>query len=416
MGRSDETLPLGRRDFLRAAAGLGATALVGAKGAEATAPSSPPTVKRYHRLGRTGFEISDISFGSGGCKTADFVRTCYDRGINYFDTAEMYRTKGFNRGGYVESLIGEALHDKRDKVYITSKYMAEAEDDRQKIMSKLDESLRRLRTDYVDVYLNHAVNSMERLTNPEWFEFVELAKKQGKIRFSGMSGHGGRLQECLEHALDHDLVDVILCSHNFGSDPAFYEKFTKQFDLLANQKGLPRLLAKAHQKDVGVVVMKTLMGAKLNDLAAYRYDGATLPQAAFRWVFSDPNVDALVISIGNVKRLDEYLAVSGQQGLRRKDAALLRQYVAARGAQYCRNACDACTGACDQGLSIPDVLRQRMYALDYGDTDMARDGYAKLVGSASPCVGCKTLSCLNACPHDLDIPSLTLETERILRA
>ncbi|MGH0030204.1 MAG: aldo/keto reductase [Myxococcota bacterium] len=413
MPGSDGSPPFDRRDFLRAAAGLGAAALVGAPdGARA---AEPPTVKRYAKLGRTGLEISDISFGSGGCKTADLVRTCYDRGINYFDTAEMYRTKGFSRGDYVESLIGEALHDKRDKVVITSKFMAEADHDRHRIMEELEKSLARLRTDYVDIYLNHAVNSLARLTNPEWFEFVELAKKQGKIRFSGLSGHGGKLQECLEHALDHDMVDVVLCSHNFGSDPAFYERFTAQFDLLANQKGLPRLLAKAHQKGVGVIVMKTLMGAKLNDLSAYRKDGATLPQAAFRWVFSDPNVDGLVVSIGNVKRLDEYLAVSGQRGVRPRDAALLRQYVAARGAQYCRNACDSCSSACDQGLAIPDVLRQRMYALDYGDLDGARDGYARVVGEASPCLGCTTLACLNACPHGLDIPALTRETDRILR-
>jgi hypothetical protein len=414
MGRSDDGLPpFGRRDFLRAAVGLGASALVGRASGAAT--SAPPSVRRYAKLGKTGLEISDISFGSGGCKTPDLVRYCYDRGINYFDTAEMYRTKGFNRGDYVENLIGKALHDKRDKVVITSKYMAEAGDDRHVIMSKLEESLKRLRTDYVDIYMNHAVNDMARLRNPEWFEFVELAKKQGKIRFNGMSGHGGMLQECLEYALDHDMVDVILASHNFGSDPAFYEKFTAQFDLLANQKGLPRLLAKAHSKGVGVIVMKTLMGAKLNDLSAYRYGGVTLPQAAFRWVFSDPNVDALVVSMGKQSRVDEYLAVSGQRGLRESDAAVLRRYVAARSSQYCRNGCSACSSACDQGVPIADVLRQRMYALDYGDTEVARDGYARLLEGASPCVGCASLACLNACPHDLDIPSLTRETERILR-
>ena len=50
------------------------------------------------------------------------------------------------------------------------------------MMKSLEGSLRRLRTDYVDVYFNHAVNAVERMQNEEWAEFTELAKKQGKIR------------------------------------------------------------------------------------------------------------------------------------------------------------------------------------------------------------------------------------------
>jgi predicted aldo/keto reductase-like oxidoreductase len=160
--------------------------------------------------------------------------------------------------------------------------------------------------------------------------------------------------------------------------------------------------------------MKTLMGAKLNELSSYQHGGATLPQAAFRWVFSDPNVDALVISMGDEKRVDEYLAVSGQRGVRKSDAEVLRRYVSARSGDYCRNACGACASACDQGVPIADVLRQRMYAKDYGDLDLASAGYAQLAGGASACIGCKTLSCLDACPHGLDIPSLTRETARLL--
>jgi len=66
-----------------------------------------------------------------------------------------------------------------------------------------------------------------------------------KIRFSGMSGYGGQLQECIEYAIDHDLVDAILSSHNFGSNPKFYEKFLKKFDWVANQAGIRGLFKKA---------------------------------------------------------------------------------------------------------------------------------------------------------------------------
>ncbi|MBW2691608.1 MAG: aldo/keto reductase [Deltaproteobacteria bacterium] len=237
----DDRAGIDRRTFLqqggRAALGIGAFGVAYAAQA-ASLPAGAPTIQKYVPLGKTGLMISDIGFGSSGCPSADIVRHCYDRGMNYFDTAEGYGTEGWNEGGYVENFLGEALHDKRDKVVITTKYFAEAKDDRKLIMSKLEESLQRLRTDHVDIYLNHSVNDLDRLKNPEWFEFVELAKKQGKIRFSGMSGHGGQLQECVEYAIDNDLVDVILCSHNFGSDPKFYERFTKKFDIrLGGQPG-----------------------------------------------------------------------------------------------------------------------------------------------------------------------------------
>ena len=408
---------MGRRSFLQrtgaAAIGLGALGL-GRGAMAASSESDAPRIKRYVKLGKTGLEISDIGFGSGGCRTADLVSYCYDRGQNYFDTAEMYRSEGWAKGDYVENLIGKALQGKRDKVVITTKYEAAADDSRAHIMSKLEAALRRLRTDYVDVFMNHAVNELARLQNPEWSEFVELAKKQGKMRFAGMSGHGGNLQECLDYALDNDMVDVILCSHNFGSDPAFYEKFTKHFDFVANQKGLPRLFAKAKKKGVGVIVMKTMMGAKINDLSKYQTDGADHQRAAFRWVFSDPNVDALIISMKNKDLADKYMACSGDREFQKADADVLRRYVAEHSSEYCRNECSECQSSCPNGVPIADVLRQRMYSKSYENHRMAAQGYARLGSGASACLDCQDEPCKDACPYDLDIPKLTRETARII--
>jgi hypothetical protein len=380
----------------------------------AAADAPPPQIRRYRSLGKTGLEISDIGFGSGGCRTADLVRHCYDRGINYFDTAEMYRTEGWSTGEYVEKLIGDALEDKRDKVVIASKYVAEVKHDRAHIMKQLEASLRRMRTDYVDIFLNHAVNEPERMSSPEWQEFVALAKKQGKIRFSGMSGHGGRLQECLDHVLDRDLADVILCSHNFGNDPAFYERFTKHFDMVANQKGISRLFAKARKKGVGVVVMKTQMGAKVNDLSVYQKDGADFARAAFRWVFSDPNIDAAIVSMRNKTVADNYISCSGDETFAARDHDILERYVAEMSNEYCRPGCDACTSSCPEGVPIPDVLRQRMYEERYGNPRMARQGYARLGAAASACSTCTDQACLGSCPYNLEIPKLTRATARRL--
>jgi hypothetical protein len=413
----DDRAGIDRRTFLqqggRAALGVGAFGVAYAARA-ASLPAGTPTIQKYVPLGKTGLMISDIGFGSSGCPSADIVRHCYDRGMNYFDTAEGYGTKGWNEGGYVENFLGEALHDKRDKVVITTKYFAEAKDDRKLIMSKLEESLQRLRTDHVDIYLNHSVNDLDRLKNPEWFEFVELAKKQGKIRFSGMSGHGGQLQECVEYAIDNDLVDVILCSHNFGSDPKFYERFTKKFDWVANQAGIRRLFKKAHDKGIGVIAMKTQMGAKLNDLSAYAFEGAAFQEASLRWVLSDPNVDAAIISMTSVEVADSYIRASGKRGVRESDARILEHYVRNDTTDYCRPGCSGCATACPLGVPIADVLRQRMYAKSYGNKALARTGYAALGAGASPCLGCSGEPCKNACEYGLEISTLARETAALL--
>jgi predicted aldo/keto reductase-like oxidoreductase len=375
----------------------------------AGAASDPPRIQRHVRLGRTGLEISDIGFGSSRLRGAEeLVHHALERGINYFDTAESYT------GGVSETTLGRALRGKREQVVIASKVEAEADASRDRLMESLEGSLKRLRTDRIDVYFNHAVNDVARLKNPEWPEFLALAKQQGKIRFAGMSGHGGRLVECVDHALDHDLVDVLLLAYNFGQDPAFYQKFTARFDFVARQPDLPRVLAKAKGKDVGVVAMKTLMGARLNDMRPYERGGASFAQAAFRWVLSDPHVDALVVTMKTREGIDEYLGGSGWKLPSRADLLLLASYVERNGALECRYGCDACASACPHAVPISGVLRSRMYAEDYGDQELAHTEYVGLGAAASPCLGCAERSCSRACPHGLDVASLTLRTHRSL--
>ena len=262
--------------------------------------------------------------------------------------------------------------------------------------------------------MTHAINDIGRLTNPEWLAFNERARQQGKIRFVGISGHAGNLAECLDHALDHDLVDAMLVAYNFGQDPKFYESITRSFDMIATQDELPRILRKARAKDVGVVAMKTLMGARLNDMRPYENGGSTFAQAAFRWVLSNADVDALIISMTGQEQIDEYLGASGGTALAAADLPLLRQYAALNGRTWCRQACDRCDGACPHGVPIADVLRTRMYATDYGDVDFGRREYALLATSAEACLSCSGQPCQGACPHGIAIHELCAPTHRML--
>jgi hypothetical protein len=407
---SDPGNRLDRREFLRRGAvtgmGLGLLPLAPARSAT---EAEPPRVRRRVRLGRTGIELPDIGFGGSRLQDdEDLVRYALDRGITHFDTAEGYT------GGASEVTIGRALQGARDRVTIASKVKSGANDSRERLMAALEGSLRRLQTDHVDLYFNHAVNDVERLKNPEWPEFVERARKQGKIRFSGLSGHGGRLVECLDHALDHDQIDVMLVAYNFGQDPRFFAKLTRNLDFVARQPELPRVMARARRKGVGVIAMKTLRGGRLNDMRPYEVGGATFAQAAFRWVLGGPDVDALVVTLRSRAMVDEYLGASGWEGARRADWPLLARYEQIAGATQCRYGCSDCSDACPRGVPIAEVLRTHMYDRDYRDPVLARDEYALLGAGAAACLECASRPCTSACPHGLAIPRLTADAHRSL--
>ena len=401
-----------RRRFLKNSALVSAGSVIATSG-QAITP--PPRVKNaevqsYRRLGKTELKISDISFGSSRLREGEehLVEHALARGINYIDTAEGYTQ------GQSETVIGRALKGKRDQAFLVSKTITRASTSADSMMHDLEGSLARLQTDYVDVYMNHAVNDIEVVGNPEWAEFVSRAKEQGKIRFTGISGHAGHLIECLDYAIDEDLVDVILAAYNFGQDPKFYEGLTRGIDWIATQPELPRVLAKAKEHDIGIVAMKTLMGARLNDMRSYEKAGKTFAQAAFSWVLSNPDVDALIVTMTGQDQIDEYLGASGASGVDAQARYLLDQYATLNGANYCKHACNLCEGSCPVGVPIADVLRTRMYATDYQDVEFAQHEYSLLETNASACLTCSGQPCQDACPNGIEINKLCAPTHRML--
>ena len=389
-----------RRSFLKLGAAAG-TVYACSRSTTSLASTVEPRIQRYVPLGSTDLTVSDISFGGSRLSDPSLVSYAYDRGVTYFDTAESYR------GGASESAVGTALAGVRDKVIIASKTRARAGQGQREIMSALENSLRRLRTDYVDLYYIHAVNSIDRLKNPEWGEFTERAIEQGKIRFRGMSGHGSKLVQCLDYALDQDMVDVVLVAFNFAQDPKFVEKLKHKFHYVSLQPGLVEVLDRARSKGVGVAAMKALMGARLNDMRKYESQGATFAQAALKWVLNSGRVDVALISMTDEYDIDEYLGASGASPVAELDTDLLTRYVAMQGSQYCLQGCGVCADSCAYGVPISDVLRTRMYAVDYEDAQLAMDSYANLEGGAIACLNCVEQTCLGACPNNIPIASFT---------
>lgn len=429
----DDANGLTRRDFLRttavgSAASIATVGLVHPGDASANArpetraeraPGSPPSIRRRVALGKTGLEIPDISFGTFSLESDEgLIHHALDRGITHFDSAGGYTE------GRAETVLGRALEGRRQEVTLTSKFWANPEHSADLQMTELEASLRRLKTDYIDIYLNHAVNDIARLASPEWQAFADRAKQQGKIRNIGMSGHSAGLGDCIEYALDEKLVDVILVAYNFAQQPSYKEMLKRylsswlpSLDIIATNPRLPEIIGRAHAEGVGVMAMKTLKGARLNDMRPYEAGGRTFAQAAFTWVLSEEAVDGVVVSMTSREMIDEYVGASGNGPPDAEDLALLARYSARNAGTSCLVGCGDCLGACSAGVSIPDVLRTRMYALDYDQPKVAAREYKALEAlgsSASPCLSCALPTCTNACPSGLAIPDLTRDTARRL--
>src|SRR2546426_5793952 len=270
---------LSRRAFLKGTAAAGGALVTGAFAAgvalpstalAAGPPSSPGPAMRHRTLGRTGLKVSEIGFGGFPVGDPQIVRYAVDHGIDYIDTAHCYR------GGRSEEIIGEALAGRRERVVLTTKWCPHhvgKPATKQVFLDMLDGSLRRLRTDHVDIVLNHEVGAnsdgvgVARLKNPEMFEAFEAARLAGKARFLGASGHDPDLMGVMHHAVDSGTFDVLLCRYSFLDYPE-----------------QDKLIEKANAGGVGFIAMKTLAGAKGADLDKFRDRYSTFKQAALKWV------------------------------------------------------------------------------------------------------------------------------------
>lgn len=384
-----------RRDLLKSLAALPGAALVAPGSSAEESEPQAARVRRYRQVGRTDLRISDISFGAGQLPAASLVLRALERGVNYFDTAPDY--------GQSEVYLGEAVakFKQRDKLYLASKFCdatpfkagsshLQAGKTKQEYKDAIEGSLKRLRTDYLDVAFVHAMGELEdlerergRLTDQQMLAAAAELKQEGKIRYLAVSSHGPYHMELLMgEAIRSGHFDLVMPAFNFM-------KFPK----------VPDLLQEAQARGVGVIAMKTLAGARDMSLDA---KGGQFEQAAFKWVLKHPEVAGLVVTMKKVGDLDLYLPASGQD-LGAGDQRLLDRYAARYGQDYCRTGCSTCEASCPAGVSIAAILRYQMYFEQYGDEKRAMQSYAALGTSAAVCAGCAVPACNSGCPHGLPV-------------
>jgi predicted aldo/keto reductase-like oxidoreductase len=249
-------------------------------------------------------------------------------------------------GGRNEEMVGKAFQGKRDKVYLQTKVHAH---DEQRMRASVERSLRRLRTDYIDVLVWHGHNSTDEVSDRELFEFMEKMKKEGKIRFSGFSSHS-RMAPLLREAAQCGYHDVALVSYNF-----------------THSKDLKEAVAMAAKAGVGIVAMKTQAGGYTKE----KMEGLTPHQAALKYILRDPNVAAAVPGVTAIEQIEECAAVMGTS-FSQRDLEELKTYQAFLRNRIC-TLCGGCTGECSYGVPYGDLLRAVMYHDGYRNEPLARE-------------------------------------------
>ena len=345
--------------------------------------------------GYTAWNSTVVSLDGEIADGEKIARLAIDRGVNYFDTAPDYAGAGSER------TMGRAIKGVRDQLFIATKFctptghlpVGTPVGEYKRV---IEGSLKRLGTDYVDLVHVHSCDSVARLMDPEVHEAFDRLKQEGKVRFLGFSTHTPNLEEVAGAAIDSGRFDVMMLAYHHG--------------MWANQ---PQIIARARrEQDMGVVAMKTLKGAKHRGLEAMRPEADSFSQAALKWVLSNPDVSAAVISFFEMQHVDEFLYASGKQ-LTEADTAILEKYDRLIRGTHCAPHCGECLGSCTEQLAIDDILRQRMYYEDYGWKGEGIRQYAKLEKNASACQGCSA-PCAGSCPLGIAIQDRMVGTHEML--
>ena len=381
MGKKTGSLQINRRDFLKLSAftttaAMGLTGMGGILESAAGQAGMFPPGPVYRTLGRTGLKITVVSFGAMLTPEHEVMRAAFDLGVNYVDTARRYMN------GRNEEIVGKAIQGIRDKLYIATNTRPSSST-KKEIFEDVETSLSKLKTDHVDVIQMHNLTDRERVSSREVREAYLELRKQGKVRFFGVTTHTNQAEVINAVIDDPDkFFDTVLVGYNFTSPPE-----------------LKAAIKRAAASGIGIIAMKTQAGGY--ETAAL--GGLSPHQAALKWVLDDPNVTAAIPGMKDISMLREDMSVMGVK-LTWKDKEILNKYGQAIRPYYC-HLCGECEGTCPNHVAISTINRSLMYGEGYGNIELARSTYHELPSTAraSVCLGCSV--CTAQCVNGLDIAS-----------
>ncbi len=366
-------------------------------------------------LGNTGLQISALGFGAMRlpmyCRGAHehvrvreavrLMRHAFACGVNYVDTAYGYCA------GESEAVVGKAVRGLRDQLIVSTKLPVWQVKKRADLMRLLEEQLRRLALDHVDIYYLHGIGA-ECLHNTilkhHLLDEAEKARRKGMIRFLSFSFHDK--PAAMREIIDTGAFASVLCQYNLLDR--------------ANEA----MMAYAKAQGLGVIAMGPVGGGRLGHPGAVIRDllpkqAVSSPELALRFVFSNPNVDCALSGMSALAQVDENVRVAVRRApLSAREQSHIRRVMdkLQRMAQLYCTGCGYCM-PCPHAVRIPECFAAMNLYRVYSLLAAAQARYTTIGNwpngrRADACTQCGI--CETKCPQQIKIRAQLADVQRTL--
>jgi len=361
---------------------------------------------RYAILGRTGLRVSRLGFGAMRLpmkgdrvdrdKAIPLLHRAFELGVNYVDSAVGYCNRDSQR------VVGEALKGWREKIIVSTKNHHYDKTDDRPWWKNLDDSLRRLDVECIDVYNFHGLS---------WHRFNEqLRGRDGQLKWAQKARDQGLISHICFSC--HDKPEGVVKLAETGE----FDVITAQYNLIDRANEGP--FKACRKAGMGVVVMGPVGGGRLgatSEAMQKMLPGArNVPEVALRFVLANPDVTVALSGMSEMHHVEQNVRVAGRAtalsaGEKRRIRSALNRYKKLADL-YCTG-CNYCM-PCPAGVDIPGNFMALNLVRVYELPQAGRQQYRWTRGKAITCLACG--KCMSKCPQNIDIISQLRETVRTL--
>ena len=408
----EETDRTDRRAFLQAGAAVTATALTISGGVNAQDAPDKNAVLPKRKLGKTGVEITMLDQGAvRGSGYERILRQSFASGVRVFDAAKVYGTEPTVKKWF------DAEPDVRKQIFLVTKDMPKTPSQMPKM---LDDRLKTLGTDYVDLFFIHGLGDMHKIdeaiefvTGKEFRETVDAIKKSGKAKFVGFSSHHKDRALFIEAAAKAGIVDAIMIQYAPWLD---------------KDSPLNKALDVAYKHQMGVITMKQIAAHGFGDapkgnvledvvqkVAMLKERKLSPFQGLLHAIWTDERISASCVSMKNVDQIRENVdAARRYEPVKAVDIRQLRDVLLAHGPTMCADCEGRCSEAAGTKAELGNLTRFLTYHEHHGDRSIARQEYAALSDEARDWSGADLEAAREACPSKLNFAELLPKADRLL--
>lgn len=369
----------------------------------------------YNKLGKTNLKVSRLGFGTMRLPTtgsndeiieseaSEMLTYGIENGINIIDTAYPYHSKTLDGSGESETFVGEFLKENnyREDILLSTKSPSWAIEKKEDFDFYLDEQLKKLQTDYIDIYLLHS------LTVPDWekvnglnvLDFLDDCLTTGKVKHVGFSSHI-EVDYLIEIIDEYPKWEVVMTQMNYLDE--YYQSGVMGLDYLK-------------ETNIGSMIMEPLRGGRLVQNIPKEvqtlWDSADVKRTPVEWalqyLWNRDDVDCVLSGMTSLNQVKENIEIANRiDEISENDQELIRE-VARTYKTFLGNNCTRCGYCmpCPHGVDIINCLTEYNIAHMLNDPKASAMQYFSLIDDdsrADSCVQC--MECIPFCTQMLDIP------------